>query len=211
MKAMSASRPASGSAARRPLQPGLTLIELVVALAIFALLGVLSYRALAEVSTSQTRLEEGFQRWRSIGRCMQRIDNDLLQGVAPAAPPGVLRSPALVLVQGTRGEPELQLLRIDHERGVRRVGFRLRDGQLDWLRWSGREPVGEPEHEKLLGGVRAMRWSFLYSGIRTDRWPPEAGSAPASTDGSTELLPDAVILELDLADVGTVTRIVALR
>ena len=60
-------------------QRGLTLIELMVALAIFAVLGVLSYRALAEVSTSRTRLEEGFERWRSIGRAMQRIDADLLQ------------------------------------------------------------------------------------------------------------------------------------
>ena len=65
-------------------QRGLTLIELMVALAIFAVLGVLSYRALAEVSTSRTRLEEGFERWRSIGRAMQRIDTDLLQLVAPA-------------------------------------------------------------------------------------------------------------------------------
>ena len=66
-------------------QRGLTLIELMVALAIFAVLGVLSYRALAEVSTSRTRLEEGFERWRSVGRAMQRIDADLLQLVAPAA------------------------------------------------------------------------------------------------------------------------------
>ena len=66
-------------------QRGLTLIELMVALAIFAVLGVLSYRALAEVSTSRTRLEDGFERWRNIGRAMQRIDADLLQVVAPAA------------------------------------------------------------------------------------------------------------------------------
>ena len=73
--------------ARQPArrQRGLTLIELMVALAIFAVLGVLSYRALAEVSTSRTRLEDGFERWRSIGRAMQRIDADLLQLVAPAA------------------------------------------------------------------------------------------------------------------------------
>ena len=42
-------------------QRGLTLIELMVALAIFAVLGVLSYRALAEVGTSRICLEENFE------------------------------------------------------------------------------------------------------------------------------------------------------
>ncbi|MBN8284156.1 PDZ domain-containing protein [Zoogloea sp.] len=46
-----------------PAQRGLTLIELMVALAIFAVLGVLSYRGLAEVATSRTHLEAGFERW----------------------------------------------------------------------------------------------------------------------------------------------------
>ena len=65
-------------------QRGLTLIELMVALAIFAILGVLSYRALAEVATSNSRLEENFERWRTISRTLQRIDTDLIQVVAPA-------------------------------------------------------------------------------------------------------------------------------
>ncbi len=38
---------------RPPGQRGLTLVELIVALAIFAILGVLSYRALAEVATGR--------------------------------------------------------------------------------------------------------------------------------------------------------------
>ena len=53
--------------ARRHLR-GLTLIELMVALAIFAVLGVLSYRALAEAAHSSTRISESFERWRIIGR-----------------------------------------------------------------------------------------------------------------------------------------------
>jgi general secretion pathway protein J len=135
----------SARPARR--QRGLTLIELMVALAIFAVLGVLSYRALAEVSTSRTRLEEGFERWRSIGRAMQRIDADLLQVVAPAASPAARqRRPAsrLLLTRAASGGAELQLLRLDEARGVRRVGYRLVDGRLDWLRWSGRDAFGEP-------------------------------------------------------------------
>ena len=187
-------------------QRGLTLIELMVALAIFAVLGVLSYRALAEVSTSRTRLEEGFERWRSIGRAMQRIDTDLLQLVAPAASSSpttsAQASPPLLLTRAASGGAELQLLRLDEARGVRRVGYRLVDGRLDWLRWSGRDAFGEPTVEPLLGNVRNVRWRFLTGGNRVDAWPP------GDRRGT---LPDAVILELELPDHGTLTRFIALR
>lgn len=194
--------------ARQPArrQRGLTLIELMVALAIFAVLGVLSYRALAEVSTSRTRLEEGFERWRSIGRAMQRIDTDLLQLVAPAASSSpttsAQASPPLLLTRAASGGAELQLLRLDEARGVRRVGYRLVDGRLDWLRWSGRDAFGEPTVEPLLGNVRNVRWRFLTGGNRVDAWPP------GDRRGT---LPDAVILELELPDHGTLTRFIALR
>lgn len=187
-------------------QRGLTLIELMVALAIFAVLGVLSYRALAEVSTSRTRLEDGFERWRSIGRAMQRIDADLLQLVAPAASAStaanVQASPALLLTRAASGGAELQLLRLDEARGVRRVGYRLVDGRLEWLRWSGRDAFGEPLVEPLLANVRNVRWRFLTGGNRVDAWPPGE---------RRHTLPDAVILELELPDHGTLTRFIALR
>ena len=194
--------------ARQPArrQRGLTLIELMVALAIFAVLGVLSYRALAEVSTSRTRLEDGFERWRSIGRAMQRIDADLLQLVAPATSSSpttsAQASPPLLLTRAASGGAELQLLRLDEARGVRRVGYRLVDGRLDWLRWSGRDAFGEPTVEPLLGNVRNVRWRFLTGGNRVDAWPP------GDRRGT---LPDAVILELELPDHGTLTRFIALR
>ena len=192
-------------------QRGLTLIELMVALAIFAILGVLSYRALAEVATSRGRLEDNFNRWRAISRAVQRLDADLIQIAAPArrdaaagGPPQAASTTApLILGRAANGGgPELQLLRLDDNRGVRRVGYRLVDGRLDWLRWSGREAFGEPQVEPLLGDVRGIRWRFLLNNNRLDAWPP----------GDTRaVLLDAIILDLDLPDVGVLTRVVALR
>ena len=189
-------------------QRGLTLIELMVALAIFAVLGVLSYRALAEVATSNSRLEENFERWRTISRTLQRIDTDLIQVVAPArsseATPGTPQSGAAMILgrAANGGGPELQFLRLDDSRGVRRVGYRLVDGRLDWLRWSGRDAVGEPAVEPLLANVRGLRWRFLLNNNRIDAWPP---------GNNAVVLPDAIILELDLPDVGTLTRMISLR
>ncbi|WP_300442375.1 type II secretion system minor pseudopilin GspJ [Zoogloea sp.] len=189
-------------------QRGLTLIELMVALAIFAILGVLSYRALAEVATSNSRLEENFERWRTISRTLQRIDTDLIQVVAPArsseATPGTPQTGAAMILgrAANGGGPELQFLRLDDSRGVRRVGYRLVDGRLDWLRWSGRDAVGEPAIEPLLANVRGLRWRFLLNNNRIDAWPP---------GNNAVVLPDAIILELDLPDVGTLTRMISLR
>ncbi len=189
-------------------QRGLTLIELMVALAIFAILGVLSYRALAEVATSNSRLEENFERWRTISRTLQRIDTDLIQVVAPArSSEATLGTPqagaALILGRAANGGgPELQFLRLDATRGVRRVGYRLVDGRLDWLRWSSRDAVGEPAVEPLLANVRGLRWRFLLNNNRIDAWPP---------GNNAVVLPDAIILELDLPDVGTLTRMISLR
>lgn len=196
-------------------QRGLTLIELMVALAIFAILGVLSYRALAEVANSRARLEEHFERWRAIGRSMQRIDADLIQVVAPVAlgvPAGgspngqttasPVAAPMILGRAASGGGPEFQFLRLDDARGVRRVGYRLVDGRLDWLRWSGRDALGEPTVEPLLTNVRDLRWRFLLNNTRLDAWPPGDNRNP---------LPDAVILELDLPDVGVITRTIALR
>ena len=189
-------------------QRGLTLIELMVALAIFAILGVLSYRALAEVATSNSRLEENFERWRTISRTLQRIDTDLIQVVAPAraseANPGAPQTGAAMILgrAANGGGPELQFLRLDDSRGVRRVGYRLVDGRLDWLRWSSRDAVGEPAVEPLLANVRGLRWRFLLNNNRIDAWPP---------GNNAVVLPDAIILELDLPDVGTLTRMISLR
>jgi hypothetical protein len=72
-------------------------------------------------------------------------------------------------------------LRLDEARGVRRVGYRLVDGRLDWLRWSGRDAFGEPLVEPLLGNVRNVRWRFLTGGNRVDAWPPAIAAAPCPT------------------------------
>ena len=175
----------SARPARR--QRGLTLIELMVALAIFAVLGVLSHRALAEVSTSRTRLEEGFERWRSVGRAMQRIDADLLQVVAPAAEacsqPATGPRPAHRCSSPVPPAAGPSCSCCASTRPAACVPGRLPPGRrrLDWLRWSGRDAFGEPLIEPLLGNVREVRWRFLTGGNLVDAWPPASAAAPCPT------------------------------
>ena len=74
---------------------GLTLIELMVALAVFAVLGLLSYRALAQIGDHRQRIGAELARCREIGRGMLRVETDLLQLAAPAAAAGSTPPPPL--------------------------------------------------------------------------------------------------------------------
>jgi len=183
---------------------GLTLIELMVALAVFAVLGLLSYRAIAQISVHQQRVGQELARWRAIGRSMLRIETDLLQVVAPDARVGSDTPPALQLIRLPNLDNELQLLVVDGTRGkVTRMAFRFQHGRMEWVRWPGRLAEGEPSVDPLLDDVAGMRWHFLLNGQRLDAWPPD--------NTQPDLLPQAVELEMELADAGTLTRLVALR
>ena len=183
---------------------GLTLIELMVALAVFAVLGLLSYRALAQIGDHRERIGAELARWREIGRGMLRIETDLLQVVAPLAQPESEPPPALELRRLPDSGHELRLLVADGTRGkVARVAYRFDHGRLEWVRWPGRLAQGNPAIDPLIDKVDAVRWRFLFNGRRLDAWPPDNAQAA--------LLPQAVELELELADAGTITRLVPLR
>lgn len=180
---------------------GLTLIELMVALAVFAVLGLLSYRALAHMSAHKALIATERQRWRAIGRTLQRVETELLQIAAPM--PGASAS-TLQLSRSPKHGCELELQTLEGGGpGLRRTSFRFADGKLDSLRWSGREGHGEATSDLLLDRVGAVRWRFLYEGRLMEAWPPD--------NAGTAVLPQAIELELELPDAGILTRLVALR
>lgn len=178
-----------------PHDSGLTLIELMVALAIFAVLGVMSYRALSVAANGEARLDSDVQRQEALSRALGRIESEILAIVEPTAPGvGALQFDA---------NEELSFLRLDEGRGVRRVGFRLSGQKLEWLLWEGRERTGLPQVEVLLDGVERLRWQFYDQGRRLSVWPPEAAYQAK--------LPAGIGVELDVSGQGTFNRLFALR
>lgn len=186
---------------------GFTLIELMVALGIFMVLGILSYRALSSIIESRDRVGVEQRRWQSITRFMQRLELDLQQ--VPSRLPGALtydpsaRTLRLVrLVSGPAGDE------------VRTIRYRWRDG------------VVERDERKLLVAESATDGDqlvepdvVLASALEIEwRWSdakPKSGAAmiwqpPPLTRG--ELPPAAIQLRLKLAGVaGDLFRVVALR
>jgi general secretion pathway protein J len=185
---------------------GLTLIELLVALTIFAILGAMSYRAVSAAADRQSQLSEGFQRWRNISRFWQMTEVDVLQavvrpGVVPKAAP-----PSFVIESATdKTKSGLSVLTVDGASGsVRRRGYWLDSGQIVLFRWPAADSSSLPLRDVVLENVTSLRVSAIGSdGQRSSVWPPNAAA------GST--LPVAIDIELELPDAGTIHRLFVLH
>ncbi|MBI4997757.1 MAG: type II secretion system minor pseudopilin GspJ [Rhodocyclales bacterium] len=195
------------SQSRRNAESGLTLIEMLVALAVFALLGVMGYRAAATAMDTRQRVAAELQRWRDIANFVQIIESDLTQfvdrpgnvGAAGAATSGGL------LLRQTGGNSELSFVKLDGGGAtVRRRGYRLDGQRLVQLRWPGTDTVSMPEAHPILDRVAALRCTVLAAdGQQYPAWP--------DAKGGRQVKPAAIDVELEIADVGTIRRLVALR
>lgn len=185
---------------------GLTLIELLVALTIFAILALVSYRALASLLDARDRLAGENRRWRQIGQFVQLVENDLLQAVPrPVRDAGGGLAPAMQ-ASASAGNGLLAFTRIGGGTGIVRRAYLLGGQSVSLMEWPAPDavPGTTPLSDVVLDGATGLRWTFLdATGAWRPDWPP-AGTPPSE-------LPRAVRLELTLADLGVVSRIMALR
>ena len=172
--------PAQAPSLRR--SGGFTLLELLIAIAIFALIATASYRLLKSVTQMQ---ESSIAVWDNIG-VMQRarlvLEKDLLQlAIRPIKDEFGQRQSAMVagqdgkLLEFTRsgwrnitGE-----LRSD----LQRVSYELTDRQLVRRYWPvlDRGISQEPQRQVLMEDVDAIRFRFRDSRKRWHKtWPPQS-------------------------------------
>jgi len=193
---------------------GLTLIELMVAVALLAVITAMAYRGLDGVSRSSERnLAEG-EHWQGVALFFERLANDVAQparrpvragaDTAPPLPEWLGRPPAEV----TGIDPTAAQLEFTRKsppgRDEVRLGYRLRDDKVELLLWPvlDRAPGTRPEIHVLLEGVSSLRFRHMdSSGAWQDVWPV-AGVATA--------LPRALAVEITLKDGVTLQRLFAL-
>jgi general secretion pathway protein J len=68
---------------------GFTLVELLVAMAIFAVIAALSVRALSASIDQRAGIEDDARKWRELGRVLTVIESDLASALASASAPFV--------------------------------------------------------------------------------------------------------------------------
>ncbi len=193
-------------------QRGFTLVEMLVALMIFALMSVLAYRGLAAVMQTREHLTEDNRRWRDIALTLAQLEQDMdLVVDRPVRGNGNLLLPALVGNLQTVNADDAQLsfsrMGMAWQTGVladvQRHGYRLNNGTLEQLVWPvlDRAPLSEPVVNVLLERVNRFELRYLdNSGNWQPRWPlPGMKALPAALE---------MVLELDNGIV--VTRVFAL-
>lgn len=183
----------------RNLVQGLTLIELMVALAVFAALGTLTYRGANALLTSHRIISSELEQWRELVRGLQIIETELLQIALPPAHDPHSGRPAL---EYRANPPELGFLALSANSRPEHVRFRLEHDTLHWERRSVSTPA-DTELDTLLTGVQTLRWVFFHDNHWHQQWPIPGASLTT--------LPAGIGLEIELADIGRINRIYALR
>ncbi len=192
---------------------GFTLLELLVAMAVFAILAVMAYSGLNAVLENRKALQEQSERMRELQTAFLLIGRDFTQ----AAPRWVRDELGGNLEPLKGGEGFIPLVEFTHTgkrnpTGVRRshlerVAYQLDGDEFSRWRWQvlDRAQDSVPKKRLLLGGVRDVKLRFFDSGSRWQgSWPPPQQNAQEVG------LPRAVEITLELEDWGRVTRLFAL-
>lgn len=192
---------------------GFTLVELLVALAIFAVMAVAAYRGLSVMLDARERIEQENQKWRGMALFFARLENDLgavlerpVRGTSDLLLPAFSGRPVAVAPD----EAQLAFTRIGYggQAGAlaapQRIGYRLRGEAVELLTWEvlDQAPRSSPVASAALDGVTQFDLRYLdRNGGWQQQWPP------AGQDGG---LPSAVEVRVKLRGGEEARRVFAL-
>ena len=188
---------------------GFTLIEVLVAISLLALVAVLAWRATAALVDGELRLSEEAKRWRTLDLAFARLEADLRQAQPRAVQTPAGTEPAWVAATEANGATAFAFSRagpeFDADLGApgQRIGYRVRDAALEIVYWPTLDRSrDESIAYRLVDGVTAFRVDHLASGGQwTASWPRFGEPA----------LPRAVRVLLTLASGETIERWFALQ
>jgi general secretion pathway protein J len=189
---------------------GFTLVEVLIALSILALISVLGYRAVAALTASETQLTAESTRWRTLDALLARLDGDLHAAQPRPVRNGSGTEPGFVGSVDAAGESELRFSRAGSEFAFdpgsagQRLGYRLHDRAVEVLYWPHLDQPASvaPTAYALAPEIAHLQLRYLDdAGLWSDRWPV----------GAATIVPRAVRVELTLASGATIERWIALR
>lgn len=194
-------------------QRGLTLLEILVAIAVFAIFSAMAYGGLTRLLDNRDRVDAERIYWRNVSLAFLRIERDfslarnrpvrqndgnVLPGSAFLGQPTDPRALGDPNVEFTRGGV---LVRNGSTADLQRVGYRFVDNKLMRLTWPvlDRAPLTSPQSTPVLRDVEEFEMRFYQNGAWIDRWPPA---------GTTNfVLPQAVELTVALSGRGKFKRV----
>lgn len=213
-----------------PYQQGLTLIELLIALAIFAVMAASMFIAFDNVQKAKDLTDRASLRLKQYQSAFNRIGQDLQQLYArPTRNEYGDLEFALEYSEGsefrfTRTGWSRSSFFTKHPRSeLQRVFYYLEDGKLmrGYWRTLDRPPQEQPVRTVLMDGVSELSFKFIYTNVKDANdpangmhaeWPPASlrniTSGPATFYPARPylILPDALEISVTTQDLGTLQR-----
>lgn len=192
-------------------QRGFTLLELIIAVGIFAILSALAYSGLNAVLKTSAHTKEVSQELQDLQTAMSLIEQDLSQLVdRPARDEFGTTKAALIAEEGT--DKAIIFTRSGWRNPVyqprstlQRVFYRLDEDSLIRGYWTtlDQAPNASPITLPLLKGVDSIKFEFTREGK-----PPTTSWPPLGDDGqSVKGLPQSLRLILETRQWGTLSRL----
>ena len=199
---------------------GFTLLELLVAIGVFAVMSVMAYGGLKSVLDSRTHTDAQAKRLAAVQLTFMHLERDIEQMTDRR-------------IRDEFGDPKAALLAVSGSDSVvefthagwsnptnaprshlQRVGYALKDKQLLRAYWLvlDRAQDSKPIQTVMLDKVKSMEWRFMdNAGNWQTQWPPTTTAPPLTPTppGLTtpSQLPHAVEVTLELDDMGRLTRL----
>jgi general secretion pathway protein J len=190
-----------------------TLVELLVALAIFAIMTGFAYRGLNGMLQGREALQQESRKWRDIALFMGRLERDLSAVLARRAigASGTPLAPVSSMIESSASPEGLALTRSGspiQENALaapQRIAYRLREGRIERLAWAGVDvaPRDEPTAVTVLSDVTSLTLRYLDA---KGEWRNAYG-----LPGTAETAPPAAVeVTVKLASGETIVRLMEL-
>lgn len=193
-------------------QQAFTLLEILIALMIFAIISVMMTLVLQSVFTTRQRITEQSQRLAKLQIAVVLMQHDLQQTInRPVRNSEGILQPALLGnasdVQFTRGgfsNPQA----LEQRSELQRVAYFIKDHQLFRRSWNRLDPVNANQYadKLLLDNVNSLQFSYLDTKNNNVKfWPlTRKVLVNAATGAPIDELPHAVQLTMRLEKMGKI-------
>ena len=192
---------------------GFTLVEILVALLVFAVVGLLSTRLLSQSIDNQNNLQDRGQRLAEIHRAIRVLQRDIVQlsrrkirdAQGEELPALMVSDQGAIEFSRVGWRNPLRQPRSE----VQRVGYRWQDEKIIrgyWLTLD-RSYDGEPAYQTLLEDVEAIEFFAVDQlGNEHRQWPLDPEANVVTEEGEALYLA-AILVRAEIAPYGMIERI----